>query len=632
MSRRGVVTVAGVVVAVLAAVIVVVVRPWGDDEVVLDEEHPATVAIAGFAEAWQEGALDRIEFVPGEENAAAATALLTAGLGSPEPGPTVEVRTIDRVEGEAQRVRGHLHLTWDLGDDRVWSYDTAVTAVEIEDRWLLEWAPSVVEPSLRAGEALRARSVPGSRGTILDADGAALTGGESTVVVGIRKSRAPDPIATAERVAELTSVPLEPLLDALAAAGDDEFVEVARLPRSAYDPIRDELQPLPGTVFEEEFPESGVPADFARSVLGTTGPATAEHVEGSGGAVREGDVIGLGGLQASQEAVLAGAAGLVVEVVGADESRILETFEGSDGRDIRITLDRRVQAAAEMATTGREHPTSLVAVRVSTGDVLAIANGGGAYNRALLGRYPPGSAFKIVSAYAFGVHAGVTPDTMVPCPETITVGKVFRNAEGSAYGDVPFRTDFAKSCNTAFVDLSRRIDAGQLAEAGELLGFRPIDIGLPAFAASIPVDGDATEHAAQVIGQGRVEGNVLNVALLSASVASGTSVEPRLVIDPDAPPVPGRPLDPVVTEALRSMMRSVVTEGTATILAGVGGGEVMAKTGTAEFGAASPPESHGWMTGYQGDVAFAVVVEGGGFGSTSAGPVAAAFLDALAAG
>jgi cell division protein FtsI/penicillin-binding protein 2 len=83
-------------------------------------------------------------------------------------------------------------------------------------------------------------------------------------------------------------------------------------------------------------------------------------------------------------------------------------------------------------------------------------------------------------------------------------------------------------------------------------------------------------------------------------------------------------------DPLRTMMREVVTKGTATALADVPGGAVHGKTGTAEFGRKDPPDAHAWFTGYQGDVAFAVVVEGGGFGAKVAAPIAGAFLGRLA--
>jgi cell division protein FtsI/penicillin-binding protein 2 len=92
-------------------------------------------------------------------------------------------------------------------------------------------------------------------------------------------------------------------------------------------------------------------------------------------------------------------------------------------------------------------------------------------------------------------------------------------------------------------------------------------------------------------------------------------------------PPPGAPPARVVA-TLRGFTRAVVTEGTATLLAGVPGGAVAGKTGTAEFGGA-PPQAHSWFAGYQGDLAFAVFVYGGQTGATPANPIARAFLTQL---
>ncbi len=77
-------------------------------------------------------------------------------------------------------------------------------------------------------------------------------------------------------------------------------------------------------------------------------------------------------------------------------------------------------------------------------------------------------------------------------------------------------------------------------------------------------------------------------------------------------------------------MREVVTSGTAAgQFSGVPGGPVYAKTGTAEFGSATPPLTHGWLVGWQGDVAFAAFVDTGRSGAVAAGPVVRGFLTAL---
>ncbi|HEX2578614.1 MAG TPA: penicillin-binding transpeptidase domain-containing protein, partial [Aquihabitans sp.] len=227
----------------------------------------------------------------------------------------------------------------------------------------------------------------------------------------------------------------------------------------------------------------------------------------------------------------------------------------------------------------------------------------------------------------------LTPDTVVACPETITVGKVFRNAEGEVLGDVPFRKDFADSCNTAFIGQAGSITPEELTAAASSLGYRELDLGIPVFGGSVPTTGDATEHAANMIGQGKVEASPFAVALASASVANGSSLVPRLIVDPaGAAPEPGAGLPPDEIAQLRELMRGVVVDGTGGALAGVPGGDVFGKTGTAEFGTEVPPRTHAWFTGYQGDIAFAVLVEDGGFGGAVAAPLAAQFLTALASG
>jgi cell division protein FtsI/penicillin-binding protein 2 len=101
-------------------------------------------------------------------------------------------------------------------------------------------------------------------------------------------------------------------------------------------------------------------------------------------------------------------------------------------------------------------------------------------------------------------------------------------------------------------------------------------------------------------------------------------VVPQLISDAPteelvAPAVP----DPAVLDAVRPMMRAVVTEGTASALAGLG--EVFGKTGTAEY--TGDGRAHGWFVGYRGDVALAVLVVDGG-SSAPAVEVASRFLAA----
>jgi cell division protein FtsI/penicillin-binding protein 2 len=138
-----------------------------------------------------------------------------------------------------------------------------------------------------------------------------------------------------------------------------------------------------------------------------------------------------------------------------------------------------------------------------------------------------------------------------------------------------------------------------------------------------------------MIGQARVQATPLGMATVAASVAAGARVTPRLLLgtagETATPaPDPAQPLTTAEADALRSMMRAVVTEGGGDFLQDVPGPEVIAKSGTAQYGAGDDLQNHAWMIAAQGDLAVAVFVETGDFGSTTSGPLLEAFLRAVA--
>jgi cell division protein FtsI/penicillin-binding protein 2 len=640
------------------------------------EDDPAADAADLFALSWVTGKLAKVPATAESGDVAQRTLAITAGLGDPA-GTTpsgVQVTRLDdapvtttttaaggvAAPPPARRKVATVTVSWKLDPQRTWTYETRVPFVEThvpaaagsggggdggDDAgegkvvWKLDWTPSVVHPALRTGETLAAVRVTPTRGEVLGLDGQPLVGLRPVVEVGFQRSRATDPEGSARQVAGLVDVDADALVAKVKAAGPDEFVPVITLRRDAYDQLKAQLQPIPGAVFREDQIPLAPSRTFARALLGTTGPATEEIAKASEGRVAVGDETGLSGLQAAQDEVLAGSPGVSVRVVPAPgaggEPRELKAFAATPGRSITITLDARIQLAADEVMADAPKPAALVAIRPSTGDVLAVANGpasAAGYNRAMIGRYPPGSTFKVATTFAL-LGKGLTPDTPIDCPASVIVGKRFSNAGGEVLGTVPFRTDFAESCNTAFVGQSKTITAQDLTDAAGILGYRDIDLGVPLFGGSVPVTDNPTEHAANMIGQGKVEASPFSVALASASVAAGRSVQPRLIVDPAHPdPTLGAELPADRVAALRELMRGVVTNGTGTALLGVPGGDVAGKTGTAEFGTDTPPHTHAWFTGFQGDLAFAVLVEDGGFGGEVAAPLAAAFLSKLAAG
>ncbi|HVQ94463.1 MAG TPA: penicillin-binding transpeptidase domain-containing protein [Mycobacteriales bacterium] len=286
---------------------------------------------------------------------------------------------------------------------------------------------------------------------------------------------------------------------------------------------------------------------------------------------------------------------------------------------IPTTFDATIQDAAEKVTAPRPQ-SGLVVLQPSTGDILAIANAPATgTDRALLARLAPGSAMKVITATAL-LAAGVTPPQVVPCTNTITVnGKTFHNAEGIVSGGLTLTNDFARSCNTAFISLRDRIGDDALTRtARDVYGLTGWDIGLGETVeyGSVPVPPDVVTKAADMIGQGTVGMSPLAMASVAATVRTGTFTQPRLT--PNAPRVPAaRSLPAASATALRAMMRQVVLTGTASRTLGGLPGRVSAKTGTAET--AGP--DNGWIIGFRGDLAFGCLVEGGGHGADSCGPL-----------
>ena len=297
-----------------------------------------------------------------------------------------------------------------------------------------------------------------------------------------------------------------------------------------------------------------------------------------------------------------------------------------------------LQSAAEDALAEFKTPSSIVVMRPSTGAILASANGPGSagYNTAFLGQYAPGSTFKIATSLGL-LRQGMTPSSTVNCAPAFTVdGKKFFNAPGyaaEASGEISLTSAVAHSCNTAFVSQVENLSQEKLADAAGALGIGSFhDLGLASFTGNVPRDSVGTEHAASMIGQGRVQVSPLGMAAMMSSVVKGSAVVPMLVDGHDgaAKPAEGAALTAKEAGELRTMMRAVVTDGYLDLLGELPAPEAIGKTGTAEYGNDSPPRTHSWVIAARGDIAVAVFVEDGDLGAVTGGPLAKTILEAAA--
>ncbi len=563
-------------------------------------------------------------------------AVATEGLGARPL--AVDVREVTEDDGTAT---ARLALSWDVGGPQPWAYETRAELVREQEQWRVRWSPAVVHPDRVEGDRLRASVVDAPRGEVLGAGGEVLVTDRPVQRVGLDKARVDPAQVAASATALAQAVDVDPAGYAARAqaAGPRAFVEAVVLRDDGSEPLASlDVRAVPGAVLLPDALPLAPTRTFARPLLGAVGDATAEVVEGSGGAVQPGQQVGLSGLQQQYDAQLRGTPGTTVELVRADETAgRVELFRSAAvaGTPLRLTLDAGLQTAAEAVLAGVAPASAVVALRPSTGEVLAAASGpgGDGLSTATVGQYAPGSTSKVVTSLAL-LRTGATPETVLPCTPTLTVdGRAFRNYSdfpASGLGDVPLRRALADSCNTAFLSARDRVDAAALADAAASLGVGgEADLGFPASLGDYPAEGSATAQAAALIGQGEVIATPLSVATVAASIAAGRTVTPRLVADAPDAPAPPTPLTAEEAAALRGLLRGVVETGSASFLADVPGEPVGAKTGTAEYGSDTPPRTRAWMLAVQGDLAVAVLVEDGASGSQTAGPLLEAFLRAV---
>jgi hypothetical protein len=326
-----------------------------------------------------------------------------------------------------------------------------------------------------------------------------------------------------------------------------------------------------------------------------------------------------------------GTPGQKVQIEAADGTALSTVAKVSDPVNtgaVKTTLDLNVQKAAQAAVSAKPD-SSMVVVQPSTGAILAVANNPpGGLDNAMVGRYAPGSTFKTITT-TLVLDKGVITNLNQTwdCPAVLNAdGIALHNSEQEAGVGKPFLWDFAQSCNNAFSRFEGKVSRDELvATAHDYFGFNQkwdVGLGQPTTYGYVP-DGSANSLAEELVGQDQIGASPLVMASVAATVANGSFRQPILV--PGAPQIPATPLPDATRTDLKTLMRSVVTDGTlAVVFNGQSG--VYGKTGTAEVGKATP---NSWTIAFKGDVAVGALVLHGGFGASSAGPEIKSLLNAI---
>ena len=553
-----------------------------------------------------------------------------------------------------------LSYAWTFpGVPQPWTYDATVGLERADGAWRPTWSPTLLQPGLDGTNRLSQRRLYPARGELLGEDGDPIVEQRAVVRIGIDKANlaAERQEASARRLARLVHVDAEAYVRRVSGAGAQAFVPAVVFRAKDPDrPANREVFAIPGGLPVQDDAMLAPSRDFAAALIGQVGPATADVVKTSDGAVTDGDEVGLSGLQRRYDEQLRGTPGVSVRLVPGDaatpspspgqspspsptssdpaaEPQTTTAFEvkAVGGKPLETSLNVGLQQLAEKALARSSSGASLVAIRPSTGAVLAAANNEETDGQAVAtsGQVQPGSTFKVISALAL-LRAGQQPGSRVECPRTIRVGgRTYENYDDypSAHlGRIDLRTAFAQSCNTAFIGQRSELGRDDLASAAGSLGVgTDYDVGFPAYFGAVPTGGNDNARAEAIFGQGEDQVSPMAMALVAASVEAGHTVLPTLIAG-QHPTSKAEPLTRSEAATLKQLMRGVVTEGSGRRLAGLDGPEVVAKTGTAEYGSKNPPKTHAWMIAGQGDLAVAVYVQDGESGSGTAGPLLEAFL------
>ncbi|MFA7439361.1 MAG: penicillin-binding protein 2 [Sphingomonadaceae bacterium] len=471
------------------------------------------------------------------------------------------------------------------------------------------------------------RIVP-RRGWIVDAAGETLANNRPAYGVEIIPSLAGDLDRALDRIATVVPLTAEDRerihAEALGLRPSAALLVADDIGWKAYAALNLDFTDVAGVqavkTYVRNYPDSTA---FAH-LLGYVGPPTAEQYKQDRDPLYmlPGFRVGKDGVEKCAEKTLRGEPGARRVEVNARGRivRELDTRDDIPGQTVQLTIDRGLQAFTA-ARVGDES-CSVVVLDCLTGDIKCLLSMPAfdpnifsnripsklwkemqadekkpLLNKVMQGLYVPGSTFKPVTALA-ALASGVPPTDTVFCGGRYTVGgRSWHCHRRSGHGTVAMRDSISKSCNVYFYSMAHRIGAQAVADMARTLGLEhKFDLPMPVQRAGIIPDPawkqkrydqrwTAADTLNMSIGQGYVVVNPLQLAVMTARIATGQIVEPRLLAGPPPAPFERINIPPEHLDVVRAGMDDVVNGSTGTARASrlkVPGIAMAGKTGTAQ--------------------------------------------------
>ena len=502
--------------------------------------------------------------------------------------------------------------------------------------WLLQVARHEKYRQLAENNHQRTIALRAPRGVVFDRDGRILVENRYSLNISLVREQIEDLEASIELLAEVARVPSSALWSVVERHRRDPAYRQIVLIRDAslgqVAAVAAHALELTG-LFVQQLPTRYYPAgEVAAHLFGYVGEVSdAQLASAEFENVRSGAVVGKSGIEQAYNQFLMGRDGarrVIVDSIGREIDTIGEVAP-NEGRQLQLTLDYDLQQAAEDAFAVAGFNGAAVVLDPRSGEILSLvslpAYDPNAFalgidqstwnelnqdtelplsNRALQGRYSPGSTFKIATAIAALEEGIVTPDFRVSCRGGGTFYGRFYQCH-TTHGSVDMREALEQSCNTYFYTLGEMMEIDQIHKWAAVLGLGELSgLGLPHEVQGL-MPSSAWKREARgepwypgetisvAIGQGPVSVTPISMAVMMATVANrGKRVTPYLLKafndgtgwTPAVAPAPGSAVSvsPATLGAVTDGLWYVVNRAGTGRRGRIEGRDVIGKTGTAQ--------------------------------------------------